>query len=59
MQIRLLGACGWSARWCNGQMWDVSDQSTQVKEQSSRHFKTREAAKRAVETRLQADGKKD
>lgn len=59
MQIRLLGAGGWSARWCNGLMWDVTDQSTQVKEQSSRHFKTRQAAKLAVEDRLQADYNND
>ncbi|RQR11328.1 hypothetical protein DF026_17140 [Burkholderia stagnalis] len=32
--------------------WDVSDQSTQIKEQSSRYFETREAAKKAVETYL-------
>jgi hypothetical protein len=54
VQIRRLGAGGWSASWCNGQLWDVSDQSTHVSEQSARHFKTRETAKRAVESRMAA-----
>lgn len=61
VQIRKLGAGGWSARWCNGLLWDVSDQSTHVKEQSSRHFETRGAAKRAVESKLEKQevGKRD
>ncbi|KVR89421.1 hypothetical protein [Burkholderia vietnamiensis] len=55
VQIRKLGVGGWSAGWRNGMRWDVSDQSTQVKEQSSRHFKSREAAKRAVEDRMRSN----
>lgn len=53
-QLRKLGAGGWSALWCNGRKWDVSDQLAQVSEQSSRWFKTRPAAKRAVEAALAA-----
>ncbi|KWN06432.1 hypothetical protein WT83_27510 [Burkholderia territorii] len=56
VQIRRLVVGGWSAGWRNGMKWDLSDQSTHVKQQSSRHFKTREAAKRAVEKRMRPDG---
>lgn len=59
VQIRKLGVGGWSAGWRNGMRWDVSDQSTQVKEQSSRHFKSREAAKRAVEDCMRSNSNED
>ncbi len=55
-QIRKLGAGGWSARWCNGLFWDVSDQAEQVSAQSARHFGRRELAKKAVEAALK-DGR--
>lgn len=51
-QVRKLGVGGWSAGWRNGMKWDVSDQLTQLKECSSRHFKRRDLAKSAVETQL-------
>ena len=53
VQIRKLGV-GWSAGWRNGMKWDVSDQLQHVKVQASRHFDSREAAKRAVEEALGA-----
>lgn len=52
VQIRKLGAGGWSAGWRNGMKWDVSDQLTQVSEQASRHFRSLGSAKHAVEKHL-------
>jgi hypothetical protein len=52
VQIRRLGVGGWSAGWCNGMHWDVTDQLSRVTAQSSRHFKTRHAAKVAVAAQL-------
>jgi hypothetical protein len=51
-KLRPLNAGGVSAQWCNGRLWDVSDQLAGVKEQTSRLFKTLPEAKRAVETAL-------
>ncbi len=56
VQIRRLAIGGWSAGWRNGMKWDVSDQTTQVAEQSSRHFKSLAAAKGAVRDHLVASG---
>ncbi|WP_321907931.1 hypothetical protein [Burkholderia cepacia] len=56
VQIRRLAIGGWSAGWRNGMKWDVSDQTTQIAEQSSRHFKSRAAAKGAVKDHLLASG---
>ncbi|WP_146126460.1 hypothetical protein [Burkholderia contaminans] len=56
VQIRLLAIGGWSAGWRNGMKWDVSDQTTQIAEQSSRHFRSLAAAKGAVRDHLLANG---
>lgn len=56
VQIRRLAIGGWSAGWRNGMKWDVSDQTTQIAEQSSRHFKSLAAAKGAVRDHLLASG---
>lgn len=55
IQIRKLGVGGWSAGWRNGMTWDVSDQSTQVTRQASRHFRTIAQAKAAAERALTHD----
>ena len=51
-QVRKLGIGGWSTGWRNGKKWDVSDQLTQIKANSSRHFKRLDQAKHAVEAAL-------
>lgn len=54
-KVRKLGVGGWSANWCNGMKWDVSDQlklRTSVTVQASRHFPRRDQAKRAVASAL-------
>lgn len=56
VQIRRLAIGGWSAGWRNGMKWDVSDQTTQIAEQSSRHFRSLAAAKGAVRDHLLASG---
>lgn len=54
-QIRKLAIGGWSAGWRNGKKWDVSDQLTQIEKSSSRHFKRRDSAKRAVKNEMDKD----
>ena len=53
-KVRPLGIGGASAQWCNGLMWDVSEQLKGIKQQKAKWFNTVPAAKRAVEEALRA-----
>lgn len=48
-KIRRLGAGGFSAAWLDGRKWNVEDQLEHTALQSSRHFKSLIAAKKAMQ----------